>query len=167
MTSKRPRSDGPIPDLGSGSPSAARPSKSEQLGSLAPSRPSKSDQLGGAATGDAFFGSGTFDADDFGESLDLALDDGTDARSGPRSAHDASVDEHIERTAETARSLPARPPVEDGPWPTGLSPSSASIELDPAEIALTAEYGAAPSNVLATPWYAARTLLRRKALAVR
>src|SRR5262245_36644059 len=126
MTSKRTRDDGRIPELGSG---PARPSRADQLGA-SPARPSKTDQLGGT-TGDAFFGSGTFDADDLGGSLDLALDDSTDVvSSGPRPAQGAHEDDVIERTAEGARSLPARPLVDDGPWPTGVSPSSATIAID-------------------------------------
>jgi hypothetical protein len=170
MTSKRSRDDLKIPDLG---PAPSRPSKSDVVAParpsksdvVAPVRPSKSDALAGGMTGDGFFGSGTFDTDDLGDSLDLALDEGGDGAT--RASGGASGDDEIERTAEGARSLPARPVVDDGHWPTGLSPSSVSIEIDPAELALTAEYGPAPESAFATPLYAVRTLLRQRALAAR
>jgi hypothetical protein len=73
-------------------------------------------------------------------------------------------DDVIERTAASARSLPARAIEPARTWPTGVSPDSASIDLDPSEVALTAEYPPPPASSVGALPYAVGVLLRKKAL---
>jgi hypothetical protein len=151
MGSGRRRGDGDIPDLGAPLPARSKPPSSD------------------ATSGDSLFGSGTFDAGDFeGASLDLALDDVPDPRTSLRSPSSGDrTGDAIERTAQAARSLPPRPAKDDRQWPTGTSPDSASLGIEPAEVTLTAEYGAPPANPFAAVVYATRVLVRKRALRAR
>ncbi len=76
-------------------------------------------------------------------------------------------DDVIESTAASARSLPARSLQPDRAWPTGVSPDSAHIDLDPSEVALTAEYPPPPATYFTAFPYAVGVLLRKKALNVK
>lgn len=51
--------------------------------------------------------------------------------------------------------------IESASWPTGRSPSAEQLPIDPAEIALVADYGAAPNSALGAPGYAYRVYARR------
>ena len=141
-------------------------------GSLpSPSLTPQSSLESNAGAGDALFGSGTFDAEHFGgESLSLSLADDAELDDGHRTTHSISLEDGedvLEQTATSARSLPARPLESARHWPSGLSPDSASIELDTAEVAMTAEYGAAPAGYLEALGYAARVFNRKRALRAR
>jgi hypothetical protein len=101
-----------------------------------------------------------------GQSGTLALEL-VDTSFGPGfdTTHELALDDDvIERTAASTRSLPVRPLEPERPWPSGVSPDSANIDLDPSEIALTAEYPPPPASYFATFPYAVGVLLRKKAL---
>jgi hypothetical protein len=155
MGSERRRGNGNIPDLGAPPPVRSKPPESE------------------ATSSDSLFGSATFDGDFEGASLDLALDDAPDLRSSFRAPPSGGhVGDVIERTAESAqslppRSIPARPAKDERAWPTGTSPDSTALAVDPSEVALTAGFGPAPANAFAAIAYATRVVARRRELRAR
>jgi hypothetical protein len=80
-------------------------------------------------------------------------------------AHELALDDDaIESTAASARSLPARSLEPERAWPTGVSPDSAHLDLDPSEVALAAEYPPPPATYFTSFPYAVAVLLRKKAL---
>ncbi len=92
------------------------------------------------------------------------LDDGSFGPGFETAPSIALDDDAIESTAANARALPARPMEAARTWPTGVSPESASIDLDPSEVALTAEYPDPPATPFAALPYAINVLLRKRAL---
>jgi hypothetical protein len=113
---------------------------------------------------DALFGAASFDAAHFGGGLDA------DLGAEQLTTHALSLEEDddgIERTAASARSLPVRPRAPERHWPTGTSPDSASIELDAAELAMTSDYGLAPTSYVGALSYAFRVLKRKRVLRAR
>lgn len=54
--------------------------------------------------------------------------------------------------------------VETIEWPRGRTPGSDQLSIDAREVALVADYGAAPVNMVLTPLYAFRVFSRRKPL---
>ncbi len=51
--------------------------------------------------------------------------------------------------------------IETTSWPTGRSPSADQLPIDPAEVALVADYGSTPGSALGAPGYAYRIYARR------
>jgi hypothetical protein len=173
---RRARDKHEIPDLAAPSSGPKRAFSGAKIpavrGSVAPAVPStppRSARSEEAGT-DGFFGAGNFDEDSFG-GLDIALDDGHAVSSHPRATGAIALgdadEDGIERTAAGARALPARAAQEIRRWPSGKSPDSASMALDPAEIALIADHGAPPASAaLALPYFV-RVFGRRRALRAR
>src|SRR5690606_13136435 len=50
------------------------------------------------------------------------------------------------------------------PWPTGVTPTSEDLRIDDTEVRTLAGFGPPPAFFLLAPVYAARVLLRRRAL---
>jgi hypothetical protein len=87
-------------------------------------------------------------------SLDESDDDDFELiKTGPH------VDLAIAPSAPTARRH-----VESSSWPSGRSRAPDQLPIDPAEIALVADYGRAPQNAILTPLYAYRVFSRRAPL---
>lgn len=81
-----------------------------------------------------YFGSGTFDADHFGDV----------------GANLETVDVVGGETRLLART-----------WPTGTTPDSTGLIVDPVEVRLAADYGPPPKNAISSPFYAVRVARRR------
>jgi hypothetical protein len=54
--------------------------------------------------------------------------------------------------------------VESSGWPSGRTRAAEQLPVDPAEVALVADYGSAPQNTILTPFYAYRVFARRAPL---
>lgn len=112
---------------------ATRPATTS--GADAGSKAVRDPESGGFATDvQDYFGSGNFDASDFGESHEnLETVDLVGGGADP-----------LART-----------------WPTGTTPDVAALVIDSVEVRLAADYGPAPKHALASPLYAVRVARRR------
>jgi len=84
----------------------------------------------------------------------------------PLSGGDADGDDLdlYEGTAQNAKAVQSAPAFDRRVWPTGKTPDSAALRIDPVEVSLAADFGSAPSVVLLAPVYALRVLTKKRAL---
>jgi hypothetical protein len=117
-----------------------------------------------------YFGSGTFDADHFGDvggSPEIDAVSGADRTFEAAAVPDdvtfsaAGVSLEIEPTEGPRGFSKGRALASSGMWPTGRSPESASLVIDPVDVRLAAGYGRASANVFFAPVYAVRVVRRR------
>ena len=137
MTDRDERSAGvEIPDLDLEPVVSKRPAPSAPRGVPAPASANASS----ANTFGASFGESSFGGDD--DDFELL-------------ATGASM--------ELASAIPAQKAPSAG-WPTGRSRATDQLPVDPMEVTLVADYGAAPRNAVLAPLYAYRVLSRRRVL---
>lgn len=126
-----------------------------------------------------YFGSGMFEADAGGDSLELGTPGGSAAPS-PGGAQDyfgagTFDDDDDFDTFEHGASLDIADGIPGGgvagvqiasgeSWPTGRTPEPDAIRIDEVEVRLTADYGDAPSGYVTAPMYALRVFQRRRVL---
>lgn len=164
-TRRGPADDSKIPDLdiGASRPSGSAPGRTPGPRGEPVSAPSSTPSSGPQD----YFGSGTFDADHFeGSSVTIALDTGeSPVIPVAKKAEDGNFDASG-RSPAPARAVDRAPGSSSARhgWPTGTSPDPLSLRIDSVDLALAADYGAVPENVLGAPAYAARVLARRRAL---
>lgn len=165
-----------IPDLDV-RPSAPRTSGRPEKATARPqaSAPVPSKRAAESSVQD-YFGSGTFDADHFGDlgaGPTLLTDDSSIGAFGePSFSKDESDDPSTSFIDVAHPALKGVSPriatvATSATWPTGRSPESASLTIDPVEVRIAADYGAPPATLFATPVYAVRVLQRRGSLRTR
>jgi hypothetical protein len=81
-----------------------------------------------------YFGSGNFDADHFGD---------------------------VHANLETVDVVGGAAALLARTWPTGTTPDSTALVVDPVEVRLAADYGPPPKNAFSSPFYAVRVARRR------
>jgi hypothetical protein len=110
-----------------------------------------------------YFGSGTFDPEHFGDvgtgPLEPTESTGELPFTGDAVPSGASVALDVADLGEHPARTSGRGPAEA--WPTGRSPESGALIIDPVEVRLAADYGPPPSAGLLSPLYAVRVVRRR------
>ncbi len=136
------------------------------------------DSPGASSNPAAYFGEGNFDAGSGAANLDLASDSvrpgapGAAANPGDLFGAGQFGDDDFDTFSHDALdvgveegSRPAAVDVAGGDaWPTGKSPEPNSLQIDDVEVAITADYGAAPANIFVAPPYALRVFQRKRVL---
>jgi hypothetical protein len=183
MAMGRKPPDGPdIPDLDRGAPDTGTSDRSGAPAARQAPAPTPSPRPASGrapANSSDYFGGGNFDSDsmdDFGPSIGLATDGPSTEAAAPRGraaapqafapGDEADLDA-FEGSAANAQAVTAQraaQPADAGRWLTGETPEPASLKIDTVEVGLTADYPSPPTNIALSAIYAAKVLLRKRAL---
>jgi len=156
-----------------GSPDAPRPEPAG--GAPGPESPRRAPVGRPGAISQDYFGSATFDADDFDDPAGsaLRLDTHDDGQPGLAQAADGGaldpgdLDDDFARGSAAAAQIP-QPQMAKAPrrraWPTGQAPDSGAIRIDGVEVTLLADFGPKPTSMVGAPAYALRVARRKRVL---
>ncbi len=96
---------------------------------------------------------------DFGSSINFDAPGGFELEpSAPPLAHDSGPTSAVTRRGPSSKS------GGDLSWPSGRAPDAETLTIDPIEVAILADYGAAPHSAHLTPAYAYRVFTRQREL---